>query len=194
MIFLGARIPISSWTLVGLVVGTGLAMLCWRPLARRLAWWPAPTLVLLLSLTAILALTVTPDGGGSPIPLRVCVPRDPSALMHNALHTGGGLIADLLNGMLPVPFTAALTLASGRGRMALAIAILLPGVIEVTQTLLPGRHCAISDFLANAVGGTAGFGLGWVLRQLLPERPGSAGRPPPGQSIRRPPSRSPSES
>lgn len=169
MIVFDARVPMSGWTLVGLVVGTAASLFCWRAIARKLEWRPAPTLVALLSLTAILAITGAPDGALPPIRLSDCVPLDLSKLAYKALHTGGGLTADVLNGILPMPFTAALTLASGRGRLVLVIAVLLPGLIELTQTLLPGRQCAISDYLTNTLGGIAGVGLGWVLRRRLPQ-------------------------
>jgi hypothetical protein len=167
VIVLGAHVPISGWTVAVLLAGAAFALRYGRALGRRSAWQPEATVVALVSLTGLLALTITPDDDGPPLTLRQCVPLDPELLAHNALHTGGGLGGDLLNGLLTLPLTLALTMATGRAGLVIAVAVTMPAGIELVQTLLPGRFCAISDYLANSLGGLLGVGLGILARRWL---------------------------
>lgn len=178
MTVLGAHVPVSGWTLAVLVVGAALSLLLWRPLARRRDWRPAATLAALLLLTATLALTVTPEGRGRPMGLRACIPDDLPDLVFNIFHTGGGLTGDLLNLVLMLPLTVSLVLATRRVLPAAAVAVLLPFSVELVQTQLPGRSCAISDLVTNAAGALLGVALGALAQRLVsPGSPRSAAAP-----------------
>jgi len=168
---IGAHVPVSVWTLVALVGGAVVSLLVWRRLARWLRWRAAPTLAALLSLTAVLALTLTPVPGERRMGLGACIPYDWNDLLYNVLHTGGGVFADLLNLFLLLPLALCLVLATRRMLPALAVGVLLPLAIELVQTQLPGRGCTVADWLANSVGATIGAVVGWaVLRRLQPVR------------------------
>lgn len=182
VIVFGAHVPVSVWTLVVLMTGTVLSLLTWRSLARWRRWRPAATLASLLWLTVTLALTVTPVGHDPPMGLDACIPSDLNDLVFNIFHTGGGLAGDLLNLLLMLPLTFSFVLASRRVWPAVAVAVLLPFTIELTQTVLPGRYCAISDIVTNSVGALLGVALGWLAqRHLMPWSPPGQRRQAEGQ-------------
>ena len=182
MIVFGAHVPVSGWTLVALAAGAVLSLLLWRPLARWRRWQSAATLASLLFLTLTLALTVTPKGHDPPTNVYACIPNDLPDLIFNIFHTGGGLTGDLLNLMLMLPLTFSLTLATRRVLPGVAVAMLLPFAIELTQTVLPGRYCAISDVVSNGAGALLGVALA---HQLLVHRSRPVHRCP-EESPRRP--------
>jgi VanZ family protein len=61
--------------------------------------------------------------------------------------------------------------------------VLLPVAIELTQVLIPGRECSVSDWLANSLGGLIGVAVGWLtqrwLRARKAARPGAPPTPQP---------------
>jgi len=124
--------------------------------ARRAAvvWRPCATLATLLSLTAALALTVTPVPGGLRMGLSACIPYDWNDLLFNILYSGGGMFTGVLNLVLLVPLAASLVLP------AVAVGALLPLLIELAQTQLPGRGRMVADWLANSTGAGLGAAVG----------------------------------
>lgn len=166
----GAHVPVSGWTAAALLVGVALSVLLWRPLARRTDWRGPWTLVALLSVSAVLALTLTPGDSVRHVGLRECIPREPSDLRHMVFHTGGGIVADGLNVLLTLPVTLGMVMATRRLTPALLVSPLLPLFIETTQTLIPGRVCAVSDLVTNTIGGLIGALSGWALRRAPVER------------------------
>lgn len=164
--------PVSSWTLVTLVVGVAISLLVWRPLARWRRWQPSATLAALLSFTAVAALTLTPIGDQPSIGLDACIPADWNDFVFNVLHTGGGISGDGLNFLLLLPLTLSLVLASGRTAPAIALALFLPPAIELAQTQLPGRWCGVTDALTNGTGALLGVALGWAARRWWRQRRG----------------------
>jgi VanZ family protein len=48
-------------------------------------------------------------------------------------------------------------LAYPRQRMTVVLTIVLIGVLEVLQFLMPGRHARLEDFLVDAIAACAGF-------------------------------------
>ncbi|MDP2004095.1 MAG: VanZ family protein [Rubrivivax sp.] len=65
---------------------------------------------------------------------------------------------------------AALSLQAGRSRSTAAGAGLLVygALIEILQTLVPGRHADAMDLAVDAAGIAAGITLAWLLRQRWP--------------------------
>lgn len=172
MTVLGAHIPVSGWTLVAVAAGVAISLLVWRPLARWRRWQPGATLAALLLFTVALALTVTPDGDQPARGLNACIPHDWNDFLSNVLHTGGGVSGDVLNLLLLLPLTISLVLASRRMLPAVAVAALLPPAVELVQTQLPGRSCAISDMLTNGAGALLGIAIGWAAQRWQRSRPG----------------------
>lgn len=167
MTVLGAHIPVSVWTLVALAAGTVVSVLVWRPATRRTGWRPGATLVTLLLFTVALSLTVTPDGDQPKLGLAACIPYDWNDLLFTVLHTGGGLVGNVLNLLLLLPLTASLVLATGRTRSAVVLALLMPPMVELVQTQLPGRSCVVSDLLTNMTGALLGVAVGWAAERRL---------------------------
>lgn len=158
MTVLGAHVPLSGWTLLGLMVSVVLSLALW-PLARRAGWRPGWALAALLSAGLALALTVTPEPGLPVQGVAACIPYDWNDLLYNVLYTGGGVFAGLLNLLLLLPLAVSLVLATRRAWPAVLTVVALPWVIEAIQTQLPGRACTVSDILANVAGGALGIVL-----------------------------------
>jgi VanZ family protein len=163
MTVLGAHVPVSDWTVLALLAGGLLSVLLWRPVVHAWHWQPRATLATLLFLTVTLALTVTPDGNGPPNGLAPCIPNDLPDLVFNIFFTGGGVGGEALNFLLMLPLTFSLVLASRRGWPALLIALALPVAVELAQTEVPGRYCAVGDVVTNTAGALFGTVLGWFV-------------------------------
>lgn len=157
---LGAHVPVSAWTFAVLVVGGLISVLAAGPLARRRGWRHGPTLVTLLLLTAALSVTATPGEESHANGLLPCLSDDLSDLARDILHSGGGVAADLLNVLLLLPLAGAIVVATRRMLPGVAVAVLLPVLIESAQTVIPGRHCSLSDVVSNVAGALAGVTLG----------------------------------
>jgi hypothetical protein len=147
MRILGADLPASGWTVVALTVGGLGSVLVWRtPRRRKLC--PrrrrGATLCALLSATVVIALTLTPKGTHPTPGFAACIPYDWNDFVHDVFHTGGGASADVLNFCLMFPLTLSLVLATRRVLPVVALGLLLPPGIELLQTQLPGRTCAVS--------------------------------------------------
>jgi hypothetical protein len=172
---LGANLPVSGWTLVVLVAGGAISVLAWRMLARMNRGRPGATLGALLSLTAVVALTLTPKGTHPTLGVAACIPYDWNDFVFNVFHTGGGSAGDVFNLLLMFPLTFSLVLATRRVVPVVILSLLLPTAIEFLQTALPGRSCAVSDMVTNSAGAVLGAVLGWIVelrsrRLAQPER------------------------
>ena len=166
MTIFGADLPVTGWTYVVLVAGAAVSVLVWLLIGRKTGWrhWRSgATLCALLSLTVVLALTLIPKGNQPALGLAACIPYDWDDFVYNVFHTGGGVAGDALNLFLMVPLTVSLVLATRRVFPIMLLGALLPLGIELIQTQLPGRSCAVSDLVTNSAGAVAGATVGWVI-------------------------------
>lgn len=164
---LGAHVPVSVWTLVAVAAGLVVSLLVWRPLARWRHWQPGATLAALLLFTITVALTLTPEGDRPAMGLDACIPYDWNDFLFNVLHTGGGIVGNVLNVLMLLPLTTSLVLASRRMLPVVAVAVLLSPVIELVQSQLPGRSCTINDIVTNDTGALLGIAVGWGVQRWL---------------------------
>lgn len=164
MNFFWTHVPLSGWTVGATVVGTAVSIVTFRPLARWRSWQPVPTLSMQLLLVGVLALTVTPDGHRPSLGLAACIPVDWNDLVYNLTQDGGGLGGFLLNVLLFLPLTASVVFTTGRVWPGVAVSLLSP-VIELVQTVLPGRSCGLSDLETNLVGVLLGVAVGWLIKR-----------------------------
>jgi hypothetical protein len=130
-----------------------------RLLAAALGWRRGASAAAWTVLSAILALTVTPQAG-EPIGVGHCLPDDLAQVWSAPLHGSGGVGGGLLNVLLFLPLGAALVVAAGGVWAALCVVVALPAVIEVVQRSIPGRMCSFSDYLTNTAGGLFGVAVG----------------------------------
>ncbi|WP_037076561.1 VanZ family protein [Pseudonocardia spinosispora] len=160
-------VPISKWTPIFLLVGLVVALLIWRPLARSLGWRSFPTLIALLSLAGASAMTLSPRGWyGNYKTLEQCLPSTLGDVADSASKVGGSMESLLNVGML-FPLGCALVVASRRAVWPALLVVLLPAAIEISQaTVVPGRQCSTTDFLANALGGLIGIVAGVVIDRM----------------------------
>lgn len=161
MTVLGTHVGISEWTAVVLVAGV-VAVLGAPRLARRFGMRELPTLVAAAALVLVIALTLTPDGPGPARGLAACIPISWADVPVDVAADGGGLAGAALNVALYVPFAAAVVLACERLWPGLAL-LALPPVVELAQTVLPGRSCALADVLANGGGIVIGSAIGLLV-------------------------------
>ena len=79
----------------------------------------------------------------------------------NLGHDGEHALAFVLIGL-------AFGLAYPRHRMTVAVTVMLSGVLELLQFLVPGRHARLEDFIVDAIAACVGFViaalLGWLGR------------------------------
>jgi hypothetical protein len=162
----GGQIPINRWSLLVGVFLTVLVLLVSNPLARRFGWRPVPTLVALLGLAMVVALTM-PENGRKLGSVAACLPSDAGDWAGALGRLGGGL-ESLLNVAMLMPFALATVLATRRVLVPAAVVLVLPAVIELVQTQVPGRQCSLADYLANGLGGLIAVAAG----ALLQRRPG----------------------
>jgi glycopeptide antibiotics resistance protein len=175
-------LPVNHWTpLLGLL-GVAVCVLAWRPLAALAGWRPLPTLLAMVSLVAALTLTLVPKGwGGNHRSLAQCLPADWAEFGDSAAHVGTG-VESWLNIAMLVPLGYGLMLATRRVVWPSLLVVLLPVAIELTQVLIPGRECSVSDWIANSLGGLIGVAVGWLTQRLLRARKAArAGTPPTAQ-------------
>src|ERR1700740_363537 len=69
----------------------------------------------------------------------------------------------------------AVGLAYPRHRMMVPVTIVLIGVLELLQLLVPGRHARLEDFIVDALAACVGFViaalLGWIGRSYWRSKP-----------------------
>jgi hypothetical protein len=187
-------VPVNHWTpLLGLL-GLVICVLLWRPLVALTHWRSAPTLLALVSGVAALTLTLAPKGWrGNHRSLAQCLPSDWAQFTNSVSHVGGGLESWLNIAML-VPLGFGLMMATRRVVWPSLFIVLLPMAIELTQVVIPGRECSVSDWVANSLGGLAGVALGWLTQTWLRARKAARLRkaaelsgPPPAAPLSRTP-------
>lgn len=97
---------------------------------------------------------------------RNCLPDDLPNLVNAVARSGGGMVGNLLNLLLLLPLASSVVVLTGRIAPAATMSVLLPVIIEATQTRIPGRYCSLSDLITNISGALAGVALGyWLLRR-----------------------------
>ncbi|HEY2099242.1 MAG TPA: VanZ family protein [Pseudonocardia sp.] len=176
-------LPVNHWSpLLGLL-GVVVCLLAWGPVARLTGWRRWPTLFAMVSLVAVFTLTLAPKGWeGNHRSLAQCLPSDWAEFGSSAGHVGSG-VESWLNIVMLMPLGFGLMLASRRVVWPSLLMVLLPVAIELTQVLIPGRECSVSDWLANSLGGLIGVAVGWLtqrwLRARKAARPGAPPTPQP---------------
>jgi glycopeptide antibiotics resistance protein len=172
-------LPVNHWTpLIGLL-GIVVCVLAWRPLAALTGWRPLPTLFAMVSLVAALTLTVAPrEWRGNHRSLAQCLPSNWTEFGSSAGHVGSG-VESWLNIAMLVPLGFGLMLATRRVVWPSLLVVLLPVAIELSQVLIPGRECSVSDWLANALGGLIGVAVGWLTQRWLRARKAAPPTPQP---------------
>lgn len=146
--------------------GAVLAAVYARPLAQRLALPHGVVFGLLVSLSLIVAATLSPGAGGiwGPCLHEVAHPLGPRGVL-----TGSDRA---LNTWLFVPLGVFAALAARRRPWVLALAFTVPFVVEATQRLTPflGRRCQFQDLVDNTWGLILGALLGLLLGALAGSR------------------------
>ncbi|QHC25748.1 hypothetical protein [Streptomyces sp. GS7] len=148
-----------------------LALLSWRPLARRRGWTPVPTLLLLLTGGLCVAITL-PDqiAPGVLRRLHECVVEDGAGV--RTLGAGPG--HQLVNVLLWIPPALCGVLAT---RRALAVPPLVSATwagVELLQALDPVRDCRPADWAHNTLGAAIGALLAWLALRIARLRRGAA--------------------
>jgi VanZ family protein len=159
--------PLSPLTGLYALLGVVVSLVVWRPLVRATSWASVPTLLALLALTLVLALTLAPAATD--------ITSDSSGCYLGGRHLRSRLLQirtdpeSLLNLVLFVPLGLFAVLALRRIWLPTLLVLVLPAVIELAQLRIPGRECSGIDYLTNAAGGLAGVLLGaltlWLLRR-----------------------------
>ena len=140
-----------------------LSLLLWRPASRAWGWVPAPTLATLVLLSLVAAITLVPGRQPPTGGVRSCVRRAPRVL--DATVSQGLSDETLLNLVMLAPLGIALVLAARRWLPVLGLLVLVPGVVEIAQTRVPGRICSGVDYATNLTGGLLGAAVGVALLQ-----------------------------
>lgn len=117
-----------------------------------------------MAVALVLSVTLPPQSAAGVDPIGtwcvVCGTRGASGFLLNALL------------FLPLGLAVARPGGGARGALrALAAGAALSGAVEASQLLIPGRHTALGDLLANSLGAGLGGGLMVTARSWL--RPGS---------------------
>jgi VanZ family protein len=162
MELLGTHVPISWPTVLVLLCGVLISHSVGGWLANSLAWHRRASIAAWTVLSAVLALTVTPDGSEL-TDQGHCSPSYAVQMWNDPLHSSGGIGGGLLNVVLFLPLGTALVLASRRAWIAVAVVLALPAAIEVVQRFIPGRTCSIADYVINTAGGIFGVLVGIVV-------------------------------
>lgn len=161
--------PLSVQTVLYAVIGLAVTALVWWPLVRLTGWSPVPTLLALVALTAVLALTLAPGNVDYVTGVRACIAGAPHHLRARLLAISTSPEA-LLNMVLLVPLGLFAVLAVRRAWPVAVFVVVLPAVIELAQTRVPGRVCSGIDYLTNVTGGLLGVLLGWLVLVLWRRR------------------------
>jgi VanZ family protein len=151
--------PATGLVLLALVC---LAVGFYRPLARRLGWWPWPTLGTLLALAAVGTLTLMPAPHQTALHNAHAL-ADCTRSLTDVPGLWRGLISTTQRGervgniLMFAPLTFFATLASRRPVLIVMAGVLLPVPIELAQAIMDtGRTCVGYDWVNNAVGALLG--------------------------------------
>ena len=159
----------TPWYWPALAIAVAVSLATFRPLARALRAPRAIAFLLVLGLSGIVALTLTPGNEAfSPYVFQECFVRFVRPI-------GFERFANLgergLNVLLFLPLGLAIgALPRSRVKWALVVAALaLPFLIEGIQYLIPvlGRSCSSIDVVDNLTGLVLGLGVGMVGRLAL---------------------------
>ncbi len=160
------------WFLPGLAVTILISGFASRGVGHRLRIHPVHAAVILISLGAIVAATLTPlrgfpNLGATPIPC------DLSRLGFAPIRDLFWLNNSSLNILLFAPLGAALTFAPLKSWRLLGAAAMLPLIIEAVQLLAPplARGCESADVTDNLTGLVLGAAFGWLSNALARSAP-----------------------
>jgi hypothetical protein len=162
----------SPWLWPALAMAMVVSLLTFRPLARRLHTPPAVAFLLVLSLSGIVALTLTPgDDAFSRFNFADCFVRVARPIGLERLLNFGGRG---LNVLLFVPLGAAIAaLPRSRTKLVLLVgALALPFLIEGIQYYFSAldRSCSTLDVVDNLTGLGVGLILGTLASAVVRRR------------------------
>jgi hypothetical protein len=166
----------SPWLWPSLAMAMVVSLLAFRPVARRLHAPSAVAFLLVLSLSGIVALTLTPgDDAFSRFNLADCFVRVARPIgLERVLNFGGRG----LNVLLFVPLGAAIAaLPRSRTKLMLLVgALAMPFLIEGSQYYFSAldRSCSTLDVVDNLTGLVVGLVIGAVAGVVVRRRPRSA--------------------
>jgi hypothetical protein len=165
----------SPWLWPALALAMAISLLTFRPVARRLHAAPAVAFLLVLSLSGIVALTLTPgDDAFSRFNFADCFVRVARPIGLERLLNFGGRG---LNVLLFVPLGAAIAaLPRSRTKLALLVgALVLPFLIEGIQYYFSAldRSCSTLDVVDNLTGLVVGLIIGALASAVVGRRSGS---------------------
>ncbi len=151
-------VPVSTSTVVVLLVGVAVVVVLWRPLVVRTGWRPLPVLLAGACLAATAALTLVAADRAS---IPGCASLGGLDLGY-VLSEAGHDLESFLNAALFVPLGLTLVLGMRRTLPPLMVVLVLPGLIEAAQLVVPGRVCSAADYVLNVAGGLVGVAAGAV--------------------------------
>lgn len=151
-------VPVSTSTVVVLLVGVAAVVVLWRPLVARTGWRSLPILLAGASLAAIVAITLV---GADRVGTTSCASLSGLGLAY-VLSEAGHDLESFLNAALLVPLGLTLVLGMRRTLPPLMVVLVLPGLIEAAQLVVPGRVCSAADYVLNVSGGLVGVATGAV--------------------------------
>ncbi|HEY7486983.1 MAG TPA: VanZ family protein [Streptosporangiaceae bacterium] len=141
-----------------------VGLLVWRVLVRWCGLRSAPALLLCLSAAVCLALTVPQAVAyGAPARLGQCLAHPAADLTYSIRIFGTRGLEDLMNVLLWVPPGLFGVLATRRFWYVVGGISVTMIVVELLQTIDPGRECDPGDWVYNTVGGLIGAVLGTLL-------------------------------
>jgi hypothetical protein len=151
-------VPVSTSTVVVLLVGVAAVMALWRPLIARTGWRPLPILFAGFCLAATAALTLV---GADRASITGCASVSGLDLGY-VLAEAGHDLESFLNAALFLPLGLTLVLGIRRTLPPLMVVLVLPGLIEAAQLVVAGRVCSAADYVLNVAGGLVGVAAGAV--------------------------------
>jgi VanZ like family len=149
-----------------------VGVLAWRVLVRRTGWGSVSTLLLCLAAALCLALTVPQAiAPGTGARLGRCLSDPAGGIAYSVRIFGTRGLEDAMNVLLWVPPGLFGVIATRRPWSVLGGISLGMLIIELLQTLDPGRECDPGDWLYNTAGGLVGIALGWLFLRARPISP-----------------------
>ncbi|MBW0108844.1 VanZ family protein [Pseudonocardia sp. KRD-182] len=157
-LFLFGVVPFTWSTVAVLLVGLVAVAILWKPLVVRTGWQPMPIMFAGVCLAATAALTL---GGAGHVPNTGCVVWNNAGVI-GVLTEASHDLESFFNAALLLPLGLTLVLAMRRTLPPLLVVLVLPGLIEAAQLVVPGRVCSTADYLLNVSGGLVGVAAGAV--------------------------------